>query len=102
MPLSEREQRLLDQIERAFHAEDPKLSSTLRGDGRYRPRRPRFAQGVAAFALGLVLLVLGVGITSFSSTGVFLWLSVIGFLVMFGGAELVVASVGAVREAGRC
>jgi hypothetical protein len=64
--------------------------------------RPRFAQGVAAFALGLVLLVLGVGITSFSSTGVFLWLSVIGFLVMFGGAALAVASVGAVRKAGRC
>jgi hypothetical protein len=79
MPLSERERRLLGQIERACNVEDPKLSSTVRGDGRYGSSRPRFAQGVAASALGLVLLVLGVGITSFSSTGVFLWLSVIGF-----------------------
>ena len=31
MPLSEREQRLLDQIERALQAEDPKLASALRG-----------------------------------------------------------------------
>lgn len=31
MPLSEREQRLLDEIERALSVEDPKLTSTLRG-----------------------------------------------------------------------
>ena len=31
MPLSEREQRLLDQIERALSVEDPKLTSALRG-----------------------------------------------------------------------
>ena len=31
MPLSEREQRLLDQIERALQAENPKLASALRG-----------------------------------------------------------------------
>jgi hypothetical protein len=101
MPLSEREQRLLDQIERALRAEDPKLSSTLGRYGSHESRRLRYVEGVAAFALGLVLLVLGVGITSFSSTSVFLWLSVIGFLLMFGGSVLTVASVGALGKAAR-
>mgnify|MGYP003557410882 CR=1 FL=1 len=54
---------------------------------------------VAVFASGLVLLVLGVGITSLSSTTGFLWLSAIGFLLMFGGAVLAVASVGPIRKA---
>ena len=97
MPLSEREQRLLDQIERALQAEDPELASALRGPYRHKPSRLRFIEGVAVFASGLVLLVLGVGITSLSSTAGFLWLSAIGFLT--GGAVLAVASVGPIRKA---
>ena len=31
MPLSEHEQRLLEQMERALYAEDPKFASALRG-----------------------------------------------------------------------
>jgi DUF3040 family protein len=100
MPLSEREQRLLDEIERALSVEDPKLTSTLRGPYRHELSRLRFVEGVAVFASGLVLLVLGVGITSLSSTTGFLWLSAIGFLLMLGGAGLAVASVGPVRKAG--
>ena len=41
MPLSEHEQRLLEQMERALYAEDPKFASALRGHdlrGRYRRR----------------------------------------------------------------
>ena len=34
MPLSEHEQRLLEQMERQLYADDPKLASTLRGSGR--------------------------------------------------------------------
>ena len=98
MPLSEREQRLLDQIERALSVEDPKLTSALSGPYRHKPRL-RFIEGVAVLASGLVLLVLGVGITSLSSTAGFLWLSAIGFLLMLGGAVLAVASVGPIRKA---
>ena len=36
-PLSEREQRLLDQIERALQAEDPKLVSALHGSYQHKP-----------------------------------------------------------------
>ena len=33
MPLSEHEQRLLEQMERALYAEDPKFASSLRSSG---------------------------------------------------------------------
>ena len=53
MPLSENEQRLLEQMERALAAEDPKFASALRG-------RPSLAgKRFAGFAIAL--LVIGVG-----------------------------------------
>jgi hypothetical protein len=100
-PLSEREQRLLDQIERALQAENPKLASALRGRYRHESSRLRFVEGVTVFAIGLVLLVVGVGITSLSATSGLLWLSAVGFLLMFGGAVLAVASIGPIRKASR-
>ncbi len=62
MPLSEHEQRLLEQIERALYAEDPKFASTVRGGRLRKPTRRRRLQGVALFVVGLVLLVLGVAV----------------------------------------
>lgn len=96
MPLSEHEQRLLDQIERALIAEDPKFASTVRA-GRPRPTRRRRAQGAALFVVGLVLLVAGV--IFFSKATPFLALSVLGFLAMLGGAVLAITSVGASSSA---
>ena len=45
MPLSEHEQRLLEQMERALYAEDPKLASTLRGADLRAHHRRRVALG---------------------------------------------------------
>lgn len=98
MPLSEHEQRLLEQIERALYAEDPKFASTVRGGRLRKPSRRRRIQGIAAFAGGLILLVLGVAITSLLGTMVYLGLSLVGFLVMLGGAILAVTSGGATGE----
>jgi hypothetical protein len=95
MPLSEHEQRLLEQIERALYAEDPKFASTVRGGRLRKPSRRRRIQGIAAFAAGLVLLVTGVATTSLSGSMVYLALSVVGFLVMLGGAVIAVTSGGA-------
>ena len=95
MPLSEHEQRLLDQIERALYAEDPKFVSTVRGGRLRRPTRGRRLQGVAVFVLGLVLLVVGVAVRALWIMDNFPVLSVIGFLVMLTGAVMAVTSVGA-------
>lgn len=99
MPLSEHEQRLLEQIERALYAEDPKFASTVRGGKLRKPTRRRRLQGIAVFALGLVMLVLGVAIRSLWLASSFPVLSVVGFLVMLGGAVLAVTSVGAGKQA---
>ncbi|BBY76680.1 DUF3040 domain-containing protein [Mycolicibacterium parafortuitum] len=84
MPLSDHEQRMLDQIESALYAEDPKFASSVRGGTLRAPSTRRRLQGVALFVLGLAMLVSGV---AFRATwiGSLPVLSVIGFIVMFGG-----------------
>ena len=97
MPLSEHEQRLLDQIERALYAEDPKFASNVRGArmrNRYHRRR---IQGIALFVLGLLLLVAGV-MLPVRPVGIPV-ISVLGFLVMFAGAVVAIFSR---RGAGDC
>ena len=94
MPLSEHEQRLLDQIERALYAEDPKFASTVRGGRLRKPTRRRRLQGVALFVVGLVMLVLGIAV-QWTWLGGIPVVSVVGFLAMLGGAVLAVTSVGA-------
>lgn len=95
MPLSEHEQRLLDQIERALIAEDPKFASTVRGARLRRPSRRRRLQGIALFVLGVALLVLGV-VLPLKPGGVPV-VSLLGFLVMFVGALL---TLTAIRQGG--
>jgi xanthine/uracil permease len=98
MPLSEHEQRLLDQIERALIAEDPKFASTVRAGRLRRPTRRRRLQGLALFVLGLVMLVLGVAVRSIWLSNVPV-VSVVGFVVMLTGAVLAVTSIGAGKKA---
>ncbi len=84
MPLSDHEQRMLDQIESALYAEDPKFASSVRGGNLRGPSARRRLQGVALFVIGLAMLVSGVAIKA-TMIGSFPILSVIGFIVMFGG-----------------
>lgn len=93
MPLSEHEQRLLDQIERALYAEDPKFVSTVRGGRMRKPTKRRRLQGVALFLLGLVLLVVGLAVRQIYIAD-FPVVSILGFLVMLGGAWLAVSTSG--------
>jgi hypothetical protein len=84
MPLSDHEQRMLDQIESALYAEDPKFASSVRGGNLRAPSARRRLQGVALFVIGLAMLVCGVAFKA-TMIGGFPILSVIGFIVMFGG-----------------
>jgi hypothetical protein len=92
MPLSEHEQRLLDQIERELYAEDPKFASTVRGTRLRRPARRRRLQGIALFVVGVALLVLGVVLPVLRVAQIPL-VSVLGFLVMFFGVMLAFTSI---------
>jgi hypothetical protein len=73
VPLSEHEQRLLDQIERALYAEDPKFASTVRTTDLRSVMRRRLRWAGAVFAVGFVLLLLGVTQPA---------VGILGFLVM--------------------
>src|SRR5271155_311055 len=97
MPLSDHEQRMLDQIESALYAEDPKFASSVRGGGLRAPTARRRLQGAGLFRLGLALLVSGVRVKA-TMIGTFPVLSVLGFIVMFGG---VVFAITGPRLAGR-
>lgn len=77
MPLSEHEQRLLEQMERQLYADDPKLASTLRGSGRSLRSRHQVILGAIGIVVGLALLVAGVAAQWWP-------LGVAGFLVMLG------------------
>ncbi len=62
VPLSEHEQRMLDQIESALYAEDPKFASTVRGSRLGMAGSRRRLQAGALFVVGLALLIAGVAL----------------------------------------
>ena len=88
MPLSEHEQRLLEQMEKALYAEDPKFATSLRSTPGARAARGRAALGVLGILAGLGLLVAGVGTTIIA-------LGVVGFIVMLVGSVVVYSAFGA-------
>lgn len=83
MPLSEHEQRMLEQMERALYAEDPKFATALEGNGLRTYTRRRVYQAVGGFLVGIALLMAGMVAQQ-------IWISVVGFLVMLGCAVLAV------------
>ena len=79
MPLSEHEQRLLDQIERALYAEDPKFASTVRSTDLRTHMRRRIIRAGVLFAIGFVMLLAGIQEPV---------VGIIGFVVMLLGLVL--------------
>lgn len=79
MPLSEEELRLLEQMERALVAEDPKLASTLRGTTLRATARRRALMAGGVFLVGVIVLMTG-AITKHPIVGI------VGFVVMLASA----------------
>ncbi len=79
MPLSEHEQRLLEQMEKALYAEDPKFATALRSTG--GAHRGRAALGVLAVLTGLGIVLAGMAVPLAA-------LGVVGFVIMLVGAVL--------------
>jgi uncharacterized membrane protein len=76
MPLSEYEQRVLEQMERALTSDDPRLANTLQSAERHPVWR--YVVAFLAVAAGLLLLVLGAASSQ--------WIvGIAGFVVMFAG-----------------
>ena len=100
MPLSEHEQRLLEQMEQALYAEDPKFASQMQGSAARARLRRGIAIGAGGVIVGLGLVVLGVATQSI------LW-GAIGFALMVGGVAYAISppkvpkvTLGAVTEDG--
>ena len=83
MPLSEHEQRLLEQIERALVDDDPKFASSVRTGDRRLKARHKLQLGVLMVVVGLAVLVGG-------AVGQSFLVGALGSLIMFGGAALAV------------
>jgi hypothetical protein len=82
MPLSEQEQRLLDEMERSLYHHDADDVATVGRRG--RASYTAIALGIIAGVVGLVLLIVGVGVRQ-------PLVGVLGFGVMFVGALLAFA-----------
>jgi hypothetical protein len=85
VPLSEHEQRLLDQIERALYQEDPKFASTVKSSDLRTHMRRRLRRAALVLVLGFGLLLTGlIAFEGLASTAV----GMAGFLVMVGALLL--------------
>lgn len=85
MPLSEEELRLLEQMERALVAEDPKLASTMRGTTLRATARRRALLASVVFLLGVFVLMAG-AVTRLIPIGI------LGFVVMLASAYVALTS----------
>ena len=79
MPLSEYEQRVLEQMEQQLRSDDPKLAKAIAGGA---PRRPLHV------ALGGVAVLAGIGLLFVGLSSAMIWVGVLGFAAMFGGVLL--------------
>lgn len=85
MPLSEYEQRVLEQMERQLQSDDPRLAQSMASR---RSRTSRALLGGLIFVVGAVLVGAGVAISQS-------WLGLVGFVVMFLGVLFATSKRGA-------
>jgi hypothetical protein len=83
MPLSEHEQRLLEQIEQGLEAEDPKFAATVR-----RVKTRRRSRGRQRVVLAVAGVILGLGVVLLALLSQLVFLGVIGFLILVAGCFL--------------
>lgn len=92
MPLSEDEQRILQEIEAQLYESDPQLVQQVTETTVYRHGARMIRWGVAGFVVGLAVLIL-----TFAQS---LFLGILGFLIMLASAFLVERNVRRVGKAG--
>jgi hypothetical protein len=90
MPLSEQEQRLLEEMERSLYHNDADFVATVSGR-RSRPNYTMVVVGVLVIVLGIAALAAGV-ITKLAVIGI------LGFAIMIVGALLIFSPRGGTPE----
>lgn len=88
MPLSDREKRLLEEMEAALLTEDPRLVSALSSKAPVSPSRNRVLAGAGLLLLGLITLFAGL-ISQVTPIGI------LGFVIALSGVITVISSISA-------
>ncbi len=78
MPLSEREQKLLEQLEQQLSADDPRFASSMSETG-------RTGLSTRNLIIGAVAAVVGLGVLLWGVSSQLIWLGLIGLAVMAAG-----------------
>lgn len=89
MPLSEYEQRVLAQMEQQLRDADPKLAQSLNTRGRV---------DVARLSVGLIIGFVGLGMLVAGVATTYVWLGILGFVAMLGGALYASSGTKAARN----
>jgi F0F1-type ATP synthase assembly protein I len=93
VPLSEHEQRLLEQIEQALYAEDPKFASSVRSARPRNRTRTLLAASVVGVLVGLAVVMVGL-------TKNLIPLGVIGFVLIVGSCVAAASALRGPRQTG--
>jgi DUF3040 family protein len=93
VPLSEHEQRLLEQIEQALYAEDPKFASSVRS------ARPR-SRTRTMLALSVIGVVAGLAIVLVGLTKNIIPVGVVGFVLIVGSCLAAVSALRGPKQTG--
>ena len=94
MPLSDREKRLLEEMEAALLTEDPRLVSALSSKGPVSPSRNRIIVGGGLVLLGLITLFAGL-ISQITPIGI------LGFVIALGGVITAISSFSSISPLAR-
>ncbi|APX34469.1 hypothetical protein BH708_19110 [Brachybacterium sp. P6-10-X1] len=93
MPLSDHEQKMLDEMERQLFADDPHLAKAFAPARNRRRSGRRIAIGLGGVVVGLAVLVLAVSLPA-------IWLGVIAFMGMLAGAVFAVTTPSSSSQEG--
>lgn len=89
MGLSEREQQLLDEMERSLYRSEADVMQT---------RAPSARLNLRSLVLGIVVIIAGVAALIAGVAMQQLWIGVVGFAIMLGGALLAFSKRDAIDE----
>jgi hypothetical protein len=87
MPLSEHEQRILDEIERRLASDDPKFARHVTGTTPHGQAQRRLKRAIGGFVGGFALLIV-----AFVMSDYLVWLGLVAFGVMLGSAVVIGAT----------